>query len=128
VDATNYSPKYRELRDRTKDFARRIIRLYRALPNTEEARIIGRQLLRCGTSVGANYRAACRARSLADFIAKLGIVLEEADESDYWLDLLVSENIVPEHLMANLQQECQELIRIFVASLNTAESKRPKRA
>ena len=90
--------------------------------------IIGRQLLRCGTSVGANYRAACRARSLADFIAKLGIVLEEADESDYWLDLLVSENIVPEHMMANLQQECQELIRIFAASLNTAESKRPKRA
>ncbi len=123
MNDSSYTPKYAQLRDRTKDFARRIIRLFRALPRTEEAMIVGRQLLRCGTSVGANYRAACRARSLADFIAKLGIVLEEADESDYWLDLLVSENMVPKGRLASLQQECQELIRIFVASLNTAESR-----
>jgi four helix bundle protein len=76
--------------------------------------------------VGANYRAACRARSRADFVSKLGIVLEETDESDYWLDLLVSEKIVAPKKMANLRQECQELIRIFVASLNTADPRETK--
>jgi four helix bundle protein len=124
----SYTPSYEPLRERTKEFACRIIHFFRALPHFEEARIIGRQLLRCGTSVGANYRAACRARSRADFVSKLGIVLEEADESDYWLDLLVSEKIVPPQKMAKLQQECQELIRIFVASLNTADPSQSKRS
>jgi four helix bundle protein len=127
MSEASYTPRYADLRDRSKAFACRIIRLYRALPKTPEAKIIGGQLLRCGTSVGANYRAACRARSRADFISKMGIVLEEADESDYWLDLLVTEKIMPAHKMGSLQQECQELIQIFVASLNTAEAGQPKR-
>jgi len=83
-----------DLRDPTKQFALRLVRLYRALPSREEARIIGRQLLRSGTSVGANYRAACRARSRAEFVAKLGIVLEEADETVFWLELLQESEIV----------------------------------
>jgi four helix bundle protein len=82
-----------DLRLRTKQFALRILRLYRALPAKEEARILGRQVLRSGTSVGANYRAACRARSKAEFIAKLGIVLEEADETVFWLELLLEGGI-----------------------------------
>src|SRR5712672_1837368 len=72
------------LKDRTKSFALRIARLYRSLPRSEEARILGTQLLRCSTSIGANYRAACRGRSRAEFVAKLGIVLEEADETVFW--------------------------------------------
>jgi four helix bundle protein len=82
-----------DLRLRTKQFALRILRLYRALPAKEEARILGRQVLRSGTSVGANYRAACRARSRAEFIAKLGIVLEEVDETVFWLELLLEGGI-----------------------------------
>ena len=78
----------RKLQDRTKQFAIQIIRTFSSLPKTEPARIIGRQFLRSGTAVAANYRAACRARSLADFISKLGIVLEETDETLFWLDLL----------------------------------------
>lgn len=77
-----------ELRDRTKRFAIRVIRLFRALPKSVEAQVIGKQLLPCGTSVAANYRAVCRARSKAEFIARLGIVAEEADESVLWLELL----------------------------------------
>src|ERR1700690_3788408 len=76
------------LKPLTKDFALRILRLYRSLPRTDEARILGKQLLRSSTSIGANYRAACRGRSRAEFIAKLGIVLEEADETVFWLELL----------------------------------------
>jgi len=76
------------LKDRTRRFALRIVKMYRALPRAEEARIIGKQVLRSGTSIGANYRAACRARSRAEFVAKLGVVLEEADETVFWLDLL----------------------------------------
>jgi four helix bundle protein len=83
-----------DLRTRTKRFAIRILRLYRDLPAKEEARILGRQLLRSGTSVGANYRAACRARSKAEFVAKLGIVLEESDETVFWLELLLEAGIV----------------------------------
>jgi len=122
-----FEPKFSDLRDRTQNFGRRIIRLFRALPRAEEARVVGRQLLRSGTSIGANYRAACRARSLADFISKLGIVLEEADESEYWLNLIVSEKMMPNYRLSDLQRECQELIRIFVSSLNTAEARRDKR-
>src|SRR3982074_3260843 len=76
------------LKLRTKDFALRVLRLYRSLPRTAEARILGTQLLRCSTSIGANYRAACRGRSRAEFVAKLGIVLEEADETVFWLESL----------------------------------------
>jgi len=84
-----------DLLDRTKQFALRIVRLFRALPKSDEARVLGRQLLRSGTSVGANYRAVCRARTRAEFVAKLGIVLEEADETCFWLELLADALIVP---------------------------------
>jgi four helix bundle protein len=81
--------KTEQLLDRTKSFALRIIRLFRSLPRSPEVQIIGKQLLRSGTSVGANYRSACRGRSRAEFLAKIGVVVEEADESIYWLELLV---------------------------------------
>ena len=106
---------------RTKQFALRILRSYRALPAREEARILGRQLLRSGTSVGANYRAACRARSKAEFVAKLGIVLEEADETVFWLELLLEGGIVKAGKLDDLLNEAQELTSIFVASLCTAK-------
>src|SRR3954466_11559666 len=84
-----------ENQKRSKQFALRIIRMTRALPRSDEARVIGRQLLRSGTAVGANYRAACRARSRREFVAKMGIVVEEADESAFWIELLVEGKIVP---------------------------------
>src|SRR5262245_33129291 len=88
-----------DLQRRTKQFAMRIIRLVERLPNTRTADVIGRQLLRSGTSVGANYRSACRARSPAEFCAKMGIVEEEADESGYWIELLVESGLVKAHLL-----------------------------
>jgi four helix bundle protein len=91
------------------------------LPNTSEARIIGNQLLRCGSSVGANYRAVCRARSRADFISKVGIVVEEADEAVFWLELLVESGIVPTSGVTLLIKEANELLAIFAASQLTAK-------
>jgi four helix bundle protein len=110
-----------DLRQRTKQFALHIIRLYRNLPGTEESRILGKQLLRSGTSVGANYRAACRARSRAEFIAKLGIVLEESDETIFWLELLVESGVGSRETLQPLIKEADELTAIFVASLRTAK-------
>ena len=110
-----------DLKARTKQFALRVLRLYRALPAGEKARILGRQILRSGTSVGANYRAACRARSRAEFIAKLGIVLEEADETVFWLELLLEGGIVKHEKLDALLKEAQELTSIFVTSLCTAK-------
>lgn len=110
-----------DLRVRTKQFALRILRLYRALPAKEDARIFGRQILRSGTSVGANYRAACRARSKAEFISKLGIVLEEADETVFWLELLLEGGIVEHEKLDGLLKEAEELTSIFVTSLCTAK-------
>ncbi len=107
------------LRQRRKDFALRVIRLVRSLPKTDEARVIGRQLLRSGTSIGANHRAAARGRSRAEFIAKLGIVLEEADETVYWLELLVESGIVPAKCMEDITREANELVRIFSVSRRT---------
>jgi four helix bundle protein len=106
---------------RTKEFAKEIILLCRLLPDTREGRLIGAQLFRAGTSVRANYRAACRARSRADFISKLGIVLEEADEALYWLEVLAETKIVRANLLAEIAAEANELIAIFVSSLNTAK-------
>ncbi len=85
--------QHEELKRRTKAFAIRIVKLYRSLPKSEEARIMGRQILRAGTSVAANYRAVCRARSKAEFISKIGVVVEEADETVFWLEMLVETNI-----------------------------------
>ena len=110
-----------DLKQRTKQFALRIIRLYRSLPATDEARILGKQLLRSGASVGANYCAACRARSKAEFIAKLGIVLEEADETVFWLELLVESGVASRERMQPLVKEADELTPVFVASLCTAK-------
>jgi len=110
-----------EMKKRTKDFAKRVINLCRQLPETREGRLVGNQLFRSGTSVGANYRAACRARSKAEFIAKLGIVLEEADESLYWLEILSETQIVKANLLEPLMEEADELVGIFVASIRTAK-------
>jgi len=109
-----------ELKARTKKFAVRIVKLFRSLPRTEEARVIGKQVLRSGTSVAANYRAACRARSQAEFIAKIGVVVEEADETVLWFELLVECDIVPEGKMKGLLKEGTELLAIFAASHSTA--------
>jgi four helix bundle protein len=112
-----------DLKRRTKGFALRVIRLARALPKNPVGDVIGRQLLRSGTSVGANYRAACRARSASDFISKMHIVQEEADESLYWMELLVEGGFVPKSQMKGLMQETEELVAIIVASINTARRK-----
>ena len=105
-----------DLRKRTKQFALRIIRLCDKLPARPVGRVIANQLLRCGTSVGANYRAVCRSRSTADFVSKLGIVLEEADESAYWLELVVESGLLPSAKLAPLRKEADELVAIFAAS------------
>jgi len=108
------------LKKRTKQFAIRIVRLFKSLPKTEEAKILGRQLLRSGTSVAANYRAVCRARSKAEFIAKVGTVVEEADETVFWLELLIETGVVSESRMNELLKEANELLAIFAASQRTA--------
>jgi len=118
-------PSYPErTRQRTKRFALDAVRLFQALPKTEEARVIGRQLLRSATSVAANYRAAGRARSKAEFIAKIGIVVEEADETLLWLELLKETGIPTEFATAPLLREATELVSMFVASRQTATRRR----
>ncbi len=114
--------KAEELRQRTKRFALRIFKLFRSLPKSDEARLLGRQVLRSGTSVAANYRAACRARSKAEFVSKIGTVIEEADETVFWLDLLVETGLVPQGRMRNLLAEANELVAIFVSSRRTARA------
>jgi four helix bundle protein len=117
-----------ELRSRTKQFAIRVVRLFKALPRSEEARILGRQVLRSGTSVAANYRAACRARSRAEFVAKVGVVLEEADETEFWLELLIETGIIEAVKLQNLLAETRELVRIFSSSQITAKSRQKARS
>ena len=109
-----------EMQKRTRAFALRIIQLVERLPRSRTSDVIGRQLFRCGTSVGANYRAACRARSSADFIAKMGIVEEEADESGYWLELLVETGILRKEDVDDLFTEASQLVAITVTSIKTA--------
>ncbi|MGR3311166.1 MAG: four helix bundle protein [Candidatus Brocadiales bacterium] len=109
-----------DLKERTKNFALNIIRLTELLPRNRTADIISRQLLRSGTSVGANYRAACRARSRADFISKMGIVEEEADEALYWLELLLDAKLVNQNQIQNLMDEANAIIAIVVTSIKTA--------
>jgi len=109
-----------ELRARTRDFAVRIVRLYRALPKTTEGQVLGKQVLRSGTSVAANYRAACRGRSKAEWLAKIGIVVEEADETVFWLEMLSDCEILPEARLKELKNEAHELIAIFTATRHTA--------
>ena len=109
-----------DMKLRTKRFALDVIRLVSKLPKTTEGRVVGNQLIRSGTSVGANYRAACRAKSKADFISKLGTVEEEADESCYWLELIIEGKILPEEQVASLLEEANEITAIIVASRKTA--------
>ncbi|MFZ5915469.1 MAG: four helix bundle protein [Chloroflexota bacterium] len=104
---------------RTKGLALRLIKLVGALPQNPTGWVIGRQILRSGTSVGANYRAACRARSTADMIAKLKIVEEEADETLYWLELLIEAQIMPEERLKPLMAETDEILAMTVASIKT---------
>ena len=108
------------LKQRTKEYALQVIRLVRALPAKPEGWVIGKQLLRSGTSVGANYRAACRARSRAEFVAKLGIVIEEADESAFWLDLIIESGLLKEDLVEPILKETDEILAIMISSSNTA--------
>lgn len=111
-----------ELKERTKRYALRIIALVEALPDTRTGRVIANQLIRSGTSVGANYRAACRARSLAEFIAKLGIVIEEADESSFWLEIIITRKILKEALVQPLFNETNEILAIMIASVRSSRS------
>ena len=113
-----------DLKSRTTAFALRVIRLYASLPKTTEAQILGKQVLRSGTSVGAHYREGHRAKSDADVINKFEGALQELDETDYWLDLLVKSNIVTESKLQPLTQETGELIAIFVAIVTKLKRKR----
>ena len=101
------------LRERTKAFAIRVIRLYSGLPKRTEAQVLGRQVLRSGTSVGANYREAYRSRSKVEFIAKIGDCLKELDETGYWFELLVDSGIVQKDEMSAIREECDQLLAVF---------------
>jgi len=109
-----------DLKKRTKQFALDIIRFVESLPKRRTAEILGNQLLRSGTAVGANYRSACRARSVADFISKMGIVEEEADESMFWMELLIASDLVRKEDLAGLLDEADQLAAIAVSSIRTA--------
>jgi four helix bundle protein len=115
-----------ELKQRTRKFALRIIRLVESLPKGRTADVIARELLRSGTSVGANYRAVCRAKSTRDFISKMGIVEEEADETLYWMEILSEADIVKSEKLSLLMKEADELLAIAVASIKTARKKSKK--
>lgn len=121
--AHSSQPKATDLRTRTKRFALQIIRLCEHLPRTDTARVIGRQLLRSGTSSGAQYREAHRAKSTADFVSKMEGALQELDETAYWLELLVEGGIIEERAIHEVYAEANELIAIFVVSVRTAKQK-----
>ena len=112
--------KPEDLKERTKQFALRIMRLVDVLPNTPKGRTLANQVVRSGTSVAANYRAACRGRSRAEFISKIGVVEEEADETALWLELIVADKILPEKKILPLLAEANELVAIMAASYISA--------
>ena len=114
-------PNARDLLARTKAFALRIVRLYSSLPKTTEAQVLGKQVLRSGTSVGAHYREATRARSRAEFVSKIEVLLQELSETVYWLELLIDAGIVSQARLAELLSEGEELMAISVASAKTAK-------
>ncbi|MBU1298224.1 MAG: four helix bundle protein [Bacteroidetes bacterium] len=118
--------KCEELKARTKRFAIEIIKLFRKLPKTDDSRIIGKQVLRSATSVAANYRSACRARSKAEFISKIGIVVEEIDETVFWLEIIFETDIYKSDPIEQLMKEANELLAIFAASQYTAKSREKK--
>jgi four helix bundle protein len=113
-----------QMKTRTKEFAKEIIKLCRLLPDNREGRLIGNQIFRAGTSVAANYRAACRAKSTADFISKLSIVEEEADETLFWLELIKETKILDNDFIDSLMKENNELISIIVVSIKTSRKRR----
>jgi four helix bundle protein len=113
-----------DLQQRTKSYALRVIRLVESLPSTRTAEVLGKQLLRAATAVGANDRAARRAKSPADFIAKLGIVEEEADECLYWMELLVESGLVPAARLESLRDEGDQILAIIIASIRTARARK----
>jgi four helix bundle protein len=112
-----------DLKRRTKAFALRVLRVVESLPPNWRAETIGRQLLRSATSVGANYRAACRARTRAEFVAKMGIVEEEADESAYWMEILQESGLLRGDRLDDVRAEANELVAITVASIKTARTR-----
>ena len=112
----------KKLEERTYEFALRVIKLTKALPDDRESRHIANQLFRSGTSVAANYRASRKGKSKKDFISKLGIVLEEADESHFWLSIIIDTNLLPREKVIALLQEADELAAIFTQSINTAKA------
>lgn len=112
-----------DLKKRTKDFAVRAIHLADALPRRASSDVLGRQLIRSATSVGANYRSACRGRSQNEFVAKLGVVIEEADEAAYWLELIVDTKLMKPGRVRSLQAEASELVAIFTAAVRTAKTR-----
>ena len=112
-----------ELITRTKDFAHRCVKLAASLPKNNLGNHIGRQLIRCSTSVAANYRAACHGHTKAAFIHKIGIVIEEADESEFWLEFIIDEKLKPRNLVEPLKVEAHELASIFVSTRKTAQKK-----
>jgi four helix bundle protein len=114
-----------DLKRRTKQFALRTLKLVAALPNTVQGRTVGGQLARAGTSVGSNYRATCRARSRAEFVAKIGVVLEEADESAFWLELIIEGELLMAKLVQPLLEEANALVSIMASSRITAGSQLP---
>jgi four helix bundle protein len=110
----------RDLKERTKKFGLKVIKVVEMLPRGRIADILGRQLLRSGTSVGANYRSACRARSTADFISKMGVVEEEADETIYWMELLIEAGLVRKDDLISLLDEANQILAITISSIKTA--------
>ena len=120
VPKENKFMKHQNLQTRTKQFALQVIHFCERLPGDEVSRVLGKQLLRAGCSVGANYRAACRAKSKTDFISKMGTVLEEADECGYWIELLHEADKVPADSSAPLLTEANKLVAISISSINTA--------
>jgi four helix bundle protein len=118
--------KLEDLKWRTKNYALRIIKLYSSLPKKMEMQAIGKQILRSGTSVGANYRESCRARSTQEFVAKLGISLQELEETAYWLELLIEIDHFKKDEIDLILRETDELMAIFVSSINTAKRKNNK--
>ncbi len=123
-----FGPMKCDLRERTKKFALRIIKLYTALPRRGDAQVLGNQLLKAGTSVGAHYREACRAKSDADFISKIEGALQELDETAYWLELIGESEILPLKRLEALQDEAEELTAILVTIVTKVKRKDPKRS
>lgn len=116
------------MKTRTKQFALRTMKLVRALPKDVPGKVIAHQLMRSATSVAANYRASCRARSKPEFLAKIGVVLEETDESELWLELIVEDGMLPVKCCQPLLREADELVSIFVATRNTAQGRLSKQS